>query len=85
MQTQFSLHKYPYTSDISKAYLRINVDDETAGLCIFIWYVDLENLQNYVLWGRGSYSNFDHSTEENSCTIMQICYVMKDNYWPSLC
>ena len=48
VQTQFSLHKYHYTSDISKAYLRINVDDETAGLRIFIWYDDLENLQNPV-------------------------------------
>ena len=44
VQTQFSLHKYPYTSDISKAYLRIIVDDETAGLRICIWYDDLENL-----------------------------------------
>ena len=31
VQTQFSLYKYPYTSDISKAYLRIIVEDDTAG------------------------------------------------------
>ena len=35
VQTHFSLNKYPYTSDISKAYLRIIVDDGTAGLRIF--------------------------------------------------
>ena len=52
VQTQFILHKYPYTSDISKAYLRINVNDETAGLLVFIWYDDLENLQNPVYYLR---------------------------------
>ena len=45
VQTQFSLYKYPYTSDISKAYLRIIVDDDTAGLRIFIWYDDLDNFE----------------------------------------
>ena len=32
VQTHISLHKFPYTSDISKAYLRIIVHDDTAGL-----------------------------------------------------
>ena len=34
----FSLNKYPYTSDISKAYLRIIVDNIAKGLRLFIWY-----------------------------------------------
>ena len=38
VQTHFSLNKYPYSSDISKAYLRIIVDDITKGLRLFIWY-----------------------------------------------
>ena len=52
VQTQFSLYKYPYTSDIRKAYLRIIVDDDTEGLRIFIWYDDLDNLQNPVYYLR---------------------------------
>ena len=32
VQNQFRLHKHAYTSDVSKAYLRILVDDDTAKL-----------------------------------------------------
>ena len=40
VQTHFSLNKFLYTSDISKAYFRIIVEDITKGLRLFIWYDD---------------------------------------------
>ena len=52
VQTQFTLHKFPYTSDFSKAYLRIIVDDDTAGLRIFGQYDDVDKLQNPVYYLR---------------------------------
>ena len=38
VQTHFSLNKFPYSSNVSKAYLRILVDDVTKNLRVFIWY-----------------------------------------------
>ena len=40
----FRLYNHPYSSDISKCYLRILVDSLTAKLRLLIWFEDPEKM-----------------------------------------
>ena len=82
----------PYT-DIDKAYLRILVDDETAGLRIFIWYDDLENLQNPVFYLRITVDFGDEvassiltiAQKKTVASLFKLCFVTQNHSKSSIC
>ena len=48
----FRLYDYPYSSDISKCYLRILVDDLTAKLRLLVWFDDPQNMTGVKIYRR---------------------------------
>ena len=48
----FRLYSNPYSSDISKCYLRILVDDLTARLRLLVWFKDSQEMTGVKIYRK---------------------------------
>ena len=85
------LRKHAYTSDISKAYLRVLVDPASRKLRIFVWFEDPDTiikpknfLRNTIDFGDGVSSAILTIVQRKCLPIIQTRTLQADSYSESL-
>ena len=71
----FRLYRHGYSSDISKCYLRVGVDELTSRLRLCYWYEDPENMENPVIYTRTT-MDFGDSIAALVIRIVQLKFLM---------
>ena len=71
----FRLYRHGYSSDISKCYLRVGVDELTSRLRLCYWYEDPENMKNPIIFERPT-MDFGDSIAALVIRIIQLKFLM---------
>ena len=71
----FRLYRHGYSSDISKCYLRVMVDELTSRLRLCYWYKDPENMADPVIYERTT-MDFGDSIAALVIRIIQLKFLM---------
>ena len=71
----FRLYRHGYSSDISKCYLRVMVDELTSRLRLCYWYEDPENMVDPVIYERTT-MDFGDSIAALVIRIIQLKFLM---------
>ena len=74
----FRLYEHPYSSDISKCYLRVLVDNLTAKFRLIIWFKDPLHMKGMIVF-KGPTMDF-----ADSCSSLVI-RIIQEKFLPQLC
>ena len=80
---EFRLYRHGYSSDISKCYLRVLVDDLTAKLRLCYWYRDPANMKDPIVFKRCT-MDFGDSIASLVIRIIQLKFLLPAKKAPML-